>query len=72
MSSNDKFWMQRGYRVRHAYRHRRGCHSVCVRCGVKRRKVSSGWEYAALRLRTVSGRPGWSSENPPCVVRESS
>ena len=69
MSSNDKDWMSRGYRVRHKYGPRRkGCLARCVLCGVKRRKVSSGWEYSTPIV-SVSGRPMWTMENPPCVKK---
>jgi hypothetical protein len=64
MSNDDKFYMRAGFRVRHAYSKRRRSkgNPACVRCGVKRRYKSSGWEYF------VNDR--WTSNNPPCVKRE--
>lgn len=83
MSYDDKSFMSRGFRVRHKYKRRAGCHSVCERCGVKRRKTSSGWEYFDPRQQPEPLmqpiRPGgapakvklhWTASNPPCVKRE--
>lgn len=73
MSWNDKFFMKCGLRVRHLYKRKRGCHPVCVRCGIKRRRTTSGWEYlmhGAREIQMVSGgRGGWVSINPPCVPK---
>ena len=68
MSYNDREFMRRGYRVRHKYGpRRRGRIAKCVRCGVKRRKTSSGWEYL---LPLQLGWPRrWGSSNPPCVPK---
>jgi hypothetical protein len=63
MSYDDKNFMTQGFRVRHKYKRRRGCHGVCERCGVKRRATTSGWEY----FNPLSG--SWSMSNPPCVKR---
>jgi hypothetical protein len=76
MSYDDKSLMQQGFRVRHKYKRRPHCHSVCERCGVKRRKTSSGWEYfdPARQPQPIDGsksKPHWTSSNPPCVKRES-
>lgn len=75
MSYNDRDFMARGFRVRHKYKRRRGCHGVCERCGVKRRSTSSGWEYfdPATQPQPVDGskaKPYWTSSNPPCVKRD--
>lgn len=64
MSWDDKLHMQMGFRVRHKYKRRRGCHAVCERCGVKRRATSSGWEY------WHPSEKRWMSSNPHCVRRE--
>jgi hypothetical protein len=64
MSWDDKRFMQRGLRVRHKYSYRRGCHPVCERCGVQRRRTTSGWEYRDCASKT------WSSSNPPCAPKE--
>ena len=75
MSYDDKSFMSQGFRVRHKYKRRRGCHGVCERCGIKRRKTSSGWEYfdPARQPTYVDGSkhpPYWTSSNPPCVKRD--
>jgi hypothetical protein len=75
MSYDDKSFMQRGFRVRHKYKRRHGCHGVCERCGVKRRSTSSGWEYfnPAQQPQPVDGskaKPYWTASNPPCVKRD--
>lgn len=64
MSSDDKLYMASGFRVRHTYKKRGKGAGVCVRCGVKRRYRSSGWEYK--RGSDVL----WGINNPPCVRRE--
>ena len=64
MSSDDKFYSQNGYRVRHAYKKARKSHPVCVLCGVKRRKISSGWEY------WKPNEKRWCINNPPCIKHE--
>jgi hypothetical protein len=64
VSYADKEFMLRGLRVRHSYGRVRGNTKTCVRCGTKRRRVSSGWEY-----QLVKGRPFWSGNNPPCSPR---
>lgn len=61
----DAMFMAQGRYVRHAYgKPRAGRSSCCARCGVRRRRRSSGWEYA---------EPGkaWTMSNPPCIARAS-
>jgi hypothetical protein len=78
MSYDDKSFMARGFRVRHKYKRRRKCHSVCERCGVKRRSTSSGYEYFNPAQQPTYAPPNhkkkhppyWSSANPPCVKKE--
>jgi hypothetical protein len=76
MSYDDKNFMTRGFRVRHKYKRRHGCHGVCERCGVKRRATSSGYEYFDPRRQPQPVPPQikklpayWTSSNPPCVKR---
>lgn len=73
MSWNDRYFMERGLRVRHKYKRCRGCHAVCIHCGVKRRRTTSGWEYISPGAREIvmvsGGRGGWMAINPPCAKR---
>lgn len=65
MTSDDKFYAQQGYRVKHSYKKRgSGVGTICVRCGVRRRKTSAGWEW--WRPLTKS----WNLNNPPCTLRD--
>jgi hypothetical protein len=70
MSYDDKSFMARGFRVRHKYKRRRKCHGVCERCGVKRRRVSSGWEYQLPQTYLSPTIKPWMMHNPPCVKKE--
>jgi hypothetical protein len=75
MSWDDKRFMAEGRRVRHRYKKRRGCHSVCVRCSVKRRYRFGDFEYLLPRLLIadtdiwVTGI--WVAANPACTFRSS-
>lgn len=64
MSWADEHFMQRGYRVRHKYRHSRSRTKTCMLCGAKRRRRPAGWEYLA------NGSPKWGVANPPCAKKE--
>lgn len=64
MSSDNKFYGTNGYRVKHTYKRTGKSLPVCVLCGVKRRKVSSGWEYWRPNEKT------WGMNNPPCIKHE--
>ena len=67
MSYDDRRFMAAGFRVRHKYRRRGRGLGVCVRCGVKRRYRSSGWQWL------LAGRGhSWMSTNPPCMHKETS
>lgn len=60
MSWNDRYFMSRGYRVRHKYKHNHGGTRTCELCGTKRRWRPSGYEYR-------KDHPKWSATNPPCI-----
>lgn len=64
MSSDDKFYREIGFRVRHTYKKTRKSHPVCALCGAKRRSTSAGWEY------WLPSEKRWSSNNPPCIKHE--
>lgn len=68
MTSFNRDWIATHY-VQHRYRRGHKGYRKCIRCGVKRRRTSSGWEYASPDITTVSGALPWTSENPPCVKR---
>ncbi len=63
MSYDNKTFMRMGRFVAHRYARRRGRRRVCIRCGTKRRRTSSGWEW-----RSTGFASSWSSSNPPCAL----
>lgn len=61
--SNHHDRMRLGLFVMHKYgRHRHGRIDTCERCGTKRRKTTSGWQWKS------PGR-AWTATNPVCTSK---
>jgi hypothetical protein len=55
-----------GLYVVHKYGHKHPKrYQVCMRCGVKRRKTTSGWQWKPLDRE-------WTANNPACALRDRS